>query len=172
MTFQEFIDYLRDNPMWIVFYFSIIPVLALIADRFDEDRGHETPWNYLYAVLIYGVSVPGIFAVALDVYLFLFEKRSIFDTEILTQVLPVLSMIMTLLIIRRNVDLDYIPGFDRLSGLMMIIATVMALMWVVDRTRIIAITYLPFGYVVIIFIVLLVLLRYGWSMLFSSSGRS
>ena len=172
MTLQEFIQYLAEHPLYLLFYFTIIPLLALIAGWSDQDRGHYPPWNYTYSVLIYAVSVPGIFAIALNVYLFLFEKRSIMQTDVLTQILPVAAMILTLLIIRRNVDLDYIPGFDRLSGLMVIIAAVMGLMWIVDRTRIIAFTYLRFEYVLLIFLGLLLLIHFGWSRMFGSSYRS
>lgn len=171
MTLQELFDQIAARPLWIVFYFFIIPVIALLADRFDEERGHTAPWSYLYATLIFAVSVPGIFAVTFDVYMFLFEKRSIFQTDILTQILPILSMIVTLLIISRNVDLDYVPGFDRLSGLMMVLATVMTLMWIADRTRIFVFTYLPFQYVALIFVGLLILLRFGVSRVFGRSER-
>lgn len=163
---------MAEHPLYLVFYFTIFPLLSLIADWADQDRGHYPPWNYTYAALIYAVSIPGIFAIALNVYFFLFEKQSIMQTDVLTQVLPIASMILTLLIIRRNVDLDFIPGFDRLSGLMFIITAVMAMMWIVDRTRIIAFTYLRFEYVLLIFLGLLLLIRFGWSRMFGSSYRS
>ena len=162
MTLQEFFAYLAANPWAVLFYFTVIPLIALLAGWFDGDRGHHAPWNYTYAMLIYLVSVPGIFAVTLDVYLFLFEKRSIMETDILTQVLPVASMIVTLMIIRRNVDLDYVPGFDRLSGLMMLIAATLILMWIIDRTHIVVFSYLRIEYVLVIFFALLLVIRFGF----------
>jgi len=172
MTLQDLFDYLAENPLYILFYFTIVPLIALIAGWFDQDRGHHMPWNYTYAFLIYAVSVPGIFALSFDVYMFLFERRSIMQTDVLLQILPVASMIFTLLIISRNVDLDYVPGFDRLSGLLFIIGAVIALMWIIDRTRIIVFSYLRFEYVLLIFVGLLLLVRFGWSRMFSSSYRS
>jgi hypothetical protein len=107
--------------------------------------------------------VPGIFAVTLSVYVFVFERRSIFQTDIYTQILPVLSMIGTLLLIRRNVDLDLIPGFDKITGLIMMITATFALMWVLDKTHIWVVSFLPFWQGILIFIGLLLVIRWGWS---------
>ena len=78
-------------------------------------------------------------------------------------------MILTLLIIKRNVDFDAIPGFDKLSGLMMMIAATLGIMWFIDRTHIYAITYLRFEVVLLIFFVLLLIIRFGWSRIFARS---
>ena len=100
-----------------------------------KGEGHLTPWKYLYSALVYLVCVPGIFSVTLDVYMFLFEKRSILQTDIYTQILPILSMVITLFIIKRNVNLDAIPGFGKLSGLIMMITATLLIMWGLDRTH-------------------------------------
>ena len=169
MTLQELLHYLSTHPLIVLAYFTLIPAVALLAGLFDEERGHLAPWNYTYAALIYAVSVPGIFALSLDVYSVLIEKRSIFQIDLLTQVLPVASMILTLLIIRRNVDLDFIPGFDRLSGLMMIITAAMIIMWAVDRVRLVVFSRLNIAYVFLIFAALLLIIRYGARKLLSGS---
>jgi amino acid transporter len=78
-----------------------------------------------------------------------------------TQVLPVLAMIATILIIRRNVDLDLVPGFDKISGLILIIATLMCLMWIIDKTRIYSITFMPFYVVILILLAGFFVIRLG-----------
>ncbi len=166
MTLEELFDYLSENPKYLFLYFLMLPVAALVAGWLDKDRGHYNPWSFIYAVLIYASCIPGIFSVALNVYLFLFERHSIMQTNLYTQVLPWLSMLATLLIIRRNVDLDYIPGFDRLSGLIMILAAVMAVMWFFDRTRIIAFIHLRWQVVLAVFLVLSGVIYFGSKMLF------
>lgn len=162
MTLQELFNLLVANPAYVIFYFAIIPFAAFLAGVLGKDEGHLSPWNYLYSTLIYLVSIPGIFAITLNIYFFLFERRSIMDTDLFTQVLPIISMIVTILLIRRNVNLDYIPGFDKLSGLIMMITTILAIMWIVDRTRILVFTYIPFIYVLLIFAALLLVFRFGW----------
>ena len=135
----------------------------MIAGVLGKGEGHISPWKYLYSALIYMVSVPGIFAVTLSAYLFFFERRSILDTDVYTQILPLLSMFATFMIIRQNVTLERIPGFGKMSGLLMMIGVTLITMWILDKTRIFAFTYIPFQYVILMFIGLFLMFRYGWS---------
>ena len=172
MTLQELFNLIAASPAYVIFYFAIIPFAALLAGLLSKSEGHIAPWNILYSVLIYAVCIPGIFAVTLSVYFFLFERKSILQTDLYTQVLPIVSMVATLLIIRKNVDFDYIPGFDKISGLITMIAATLGIMWFIDRTHIYAITYLRFEVVLLIFFALLLLIRFGWSKLFSATRKS
>ena len=99
MTLGEFFELCGRNPMLVLGYFILIPLIALLAMFFSKGEGHLSPWKYLYSVLIYLVCIPGIFAITLSVYLFLFERRSIMDTNMYTQVLPIFSMIVTIMLI-------------------------------------------------------------------------
>ena len=169
MTLRELFQLLGEHPEYVIFYFTIIPIMAFLAGILGRGEGHLSPWKYLYSSLIYFVCVPGIFSITLSIYNFLFERRSIMDADVLVQILPVLSMVVTLLIIRRNVNLDYIPGFDKLSGLITIITAAFFIMWFIDRTRIWVISFLPFQYVILIFVGLLIIIRYGWRKAFGSA---
>ena len=95
------------------------------------------------------------------IYDFPESLQPILQTNIYTQRLPIAVMILTLWLIRRNVPYELIPGFDRLSGLVMVTFALLGIMWVLDRTHIIAITFLPFQYVLLLFVVALVLIRVG-----------
>lgn len=161
MTLAEFFEWIGERPGLILSYFIAIPVVALLAGLFNKGEGHLSPWKYLFSVLIYLVAIPGIFAVTLSVYMFLFERRSIMDTNMYTQVLPIFSMIVTILIIKREVDLDLVPGFDKISGLLLIIASVMTLMWIIDKTHIYSITFMPFYAVILILLAGFVVIRLG-----------
>lgn len=165
MTLGDFFTAVSEQPVYVVFYFTIIPLTALLAGWLAKEEADESPWTYLYSTLLYLVCVPGIFAVTLDAYLFLFERRSILDYNLLTQVLPIASMVITILIVRRSVNLDLVPGFDRLSGLIMMITAVLLMMWFIDRTRIIVFSYVPIQWVLLILVGLLFLVRFGWKRL-------
>lgn len=162
MTLGEFFELCGKNPGLLLGYFILIPLIALLALLFSKDQGHLSPWKYLYSVLIYLVCIPGIFAVTLSVYLFLFERRSIMDTNIYTQVLPILSMVFTIILIKKQVDLDVVPGFGKLSGLITIISVLMVIMWIIDKTHIYSITFMPFYVVVLILVVGFLLIRSGF----------
>ena len=161
MTLGEFFEWTSGHPGLLLGYFLGIPLLALLAGLFSKGEGHLSPWKYFYSALIYLVCVPGIFAVTLSIYFFLFERRSILDTNLYTQVLPVLSMAATLLIIRRQVSLDLIPGFDKISGLILIIGTMMSLMWILDKTHIYSFTFMPFYVVILILLAGFIVIRMG-----------
>ncbi len=161
MTLQDCFDLLSANPTIIIFFFCAVPLTAVLACELDRGDSHISPWKYLYATLVYLVSIPGLFAVVLNIYLIVFEGRSIMRINIFTQILPILSMLLTLYIIKKNVDLDQIPGFDKLSGLMLIIFAFMAIFWILDKTRIVAFTHFPFYYIIILFVALVLMGVYG-----------
>ena len=163
MTLREFFDYLGAHPLTVVGFFLLIPLIALIAGWMGRGEGHLSPWRYLYSLLVYAVCIPGIFSVTLSLYLFLFERGgSIMNLNLLTQVAPALSMILTLGIIRRNTPFESIPGFGKLSSLMMTIGAVFVLMYLLDRTHLIAFVSVPVQYLVLIVVGLLVVLRIGF----------
>ncbi|PHI20110.1 hypothetical protein CEQ90_09145 [Lewinellaceae bacterium SD302] len=162
MTLGEAFDYVSANPEYILFYFAIVPFAALLAGWMEREEGHLPPWNYLYSTLVFMVAIPAILAIGFGVYKWLFERESIMNTNLLLQVLPVASMLLTFFIIKRNVMVNALPGFNRLSGLVMMIAATMSIMWFADRVRIIVFSYLPIQYLLIIFLVLLFVIRLGW----------
>lgn len=162
MTLQQLFQRIGENPSFLLFYFLIIPIAAVIAGILGRGEGHLSPWKYLYAILIYLVSVPGIFAVALNIYFFLFQKGDVMQTDVYMQILPIVVMLVTIFIIRRNVDLSVIPGFDKISGLWFMLFAAMFLMWFLEKIRIVVFSYLPFQYLLGIFAVLFLLIYIGW----------
>ncbi len=161
MTLQEFFDVCSNHPEFIGFYFVALPLTAFLASVFGKGEGHLSPWKYLYTFLVYCATIPGIFAVVLNVYLFLFERQSIMDSNIYTQILPIVIMFFTLWLIKRNVPFEYIPGFNKISGLVMVTFAIIAVMWLLDRTHIFAVTFLPFHYVLLLLVGLFVFARLG-----------
>ncbi|HNR08996.1 MAG TPA: hypothetical protein PKM27_16875 [Saprospiraceae bacterium] len=162
MTLKQFFDFISEHPSLILFYSVAVPLSAILTGLFSRGEGHLAPWKYLYAFLVYFVCIPGIFAVTLDVYLFLFERQSIWESNLYTQFLPVLVMLITLMIIKRFVRLESIPGFGRLTGLILMISAVLVAMWFLDKTHIFVFSYMPFYQVVLLLVVLFVVLRLAW----------
>ncbi|MFN0033930.1 MAG: hypothetical protein ACKVUS_02615 [Saprospiraceae bacterium] len=162
MTLRELFDYLSANPLVVAAYFLLLLLTAILAGVMAKGEGHLSPWKYLYSVLVYLVCVPGIFAAALAVYLFLFEPGgSILNANLLTQVLPVVAMFITLNVVRRNVPFGYIPGFGRLTDLIMTIVTVFVLMYLLNRLHLVAWVFLPVQWLLLIVVGLLLVVRFG-----------
>ena len=160
MTLAQFFEVCSNNSSIVLFYFIATPLTALLASVFGKGEGHQSPWKYLYAFLIYAVTIPGLFAVSLSIYMFFFERGSIMDANVFTQILPIISMFITLSIIRRNVDLDKVPGFGKLSSLMMLISVVLIVLWIMEKTNIYVFTYMPFWQFVLLLVAVFVLLRF------------
>lgn len=162
MTLRELFDYLSANPLMVAAYFLLLLVTAVLAGIMGRGEGHLSPWKYLYSAIVYLVCIPGIFAAALAVYLFLFEQGgSIYNVNLLTQVLPVVAMLIILGVVRRNVEFGYIPGFERLTGLMMTIFTIYLLMYILNRLHLVAWVYMPVQWLLLIVVGLLLLVRFG-----------
>lgn len=162
MTLRELFDYLNANPLAVVAYFLLLLFTAILAGMMGKGEGHQSPWKYLYSAIIYLVCVPGVFAAALAVYLFLFEQGgSVFNVNLLTQVLPVVAMLVTLNVIRRNVMFGDIPGFGRITDLIMTIVVVFVLMYLLNRLHLIVWVRVPVQWFILIVVGLLFLVRLG-----------
>ena len=171
MTLAQFYDYLSAHPLLTLAFFTFPPVAAGFVAWLGRGRGFESPWRQVYAVLVFWVSVPGIFAFTLMAYLFLFERQSVWSVDLLTQVVPLLSMVATLYLVQRNVDLAYVPGFGRLSGLLGIIFALLFFMYVSQHFRWITFTYLPASTVLIGFALVLLLALWGARRVSGAGGR-
>lgn len=101
-----------------------------------KDRGGSAPWKYLYSVFVYLACVPGMFSAVLICYTLFFTHENLLDVNAAIYFFPFLSMTLTLLLMRRQVRFDEVPGFDRLTGLMVMIAAAFGIVFALSRTRI------------------------------------
>ncbi|GAB4044736.1 hypothetical protein [Spirosoma litoris] len=167
MTLRDVFATISGQPAFLFLLLASVPTAAFLVNLWSGETAEEIiKWKYVYSTLVYLACIPGIFAVTLNIYLFLFERQSIWDMNLALQVLPILTMIGTLFLIRRKIPFNYIPGFGKLSSFLTLIAAVMGILWFIDRTRIYAITYVPFTYIVVGFIALLLIIRFAWSRIF------
>jgi hypothetical protein len=161
MTLGEFLDLVSEKPEYFIAYSVLIPVVAWLVGVLGKNEGHLNPWRSTYSVLIYFSFVPGIFAVGLLLYRMIFENKSIMEMNLVTTILPAVSMLITTKLIRRNVHLRFIPGFGKLSGLIWMISCMIVILWVLNKTRIVVFTHLQFHYFILIIVGVLFALRIG-----------
>ena len=137
MTTRDLIHQADQHPIALAVALAVPPVVACVVGRLDDrGRGGAGLWKYLYAVLVYLACVPGMFAGVLTAYTLFFSRENLLDTNLLVYFLPIVSMIVTLVLIRQNVAFDEVPGFDRLSGLMMMVGCSFAIALAIQKTRI------------------------------------
>ncbi len=137
MTIRELIQVAGQHPVLTGAMFVLPPFLSWVCGHLHgPGRGATAPWKYLYAALVYAVCIPGMFAAVLTGYTLFFSRENLLDADLLAYFLPIVSMTVTLALIRRNVSFDDVPGFDRLLGLMVMIGGSFACALAIDKTHI------------------------------------
>jgi hypothetical protein len=137
MTTRDLIQWAGQHPVLLLPAFAAPPVLAWLAGRLHgKENGRLAPWKYLYAVLVYLVCVPGMFAGVITAYALFFSGENLLVANLLVYFLPIASMVATLVLIRKNVSFNDVPGFDRLSGLLAMVGCSFVIALVIQKTRI------------------------------------
>jgi hypothetical protein len=162
MTLGELIGFLEGHPYYVIFYFFAIPFAAFLSNILGKGEGQLNPWCSFYAVLIYLSVIPGVFAILLNLYHILFENTSIYDVNIMVQLVPILSMFLSLYIIKKNVEYSQIPGFGKITAFASSIAAIMVLLFILDKARILIFSYIPFVLLFLIVAGIYLLVRYGY----------
>lgn len=166
MTLGDFLNVCESSQSLILFFLIALPLTTLLAGIFGKGEGHLSPWKYLYMVILYLAVVPGIFAITLNLYLIIFENSSILEANLFTQILPIIVMIVTLWLIKWNVSFNDVPGFDKISGLIMVLTLLISLLWILEKTNVFIISFMPFHYFVLFFILLLIGIRFALKKVF------
>jgi len=135
MTGRDLIELAGRSPAALITLFVLLPVVAgLLGFIHVRDAGRLAPWKYVNAVLVYLACVPGIAAAVLTAYTLFFTRENLLDQNLLVFLLPIISMAATLVLIRKNVAFEDVPGFDRLSGLMVLIGVSFAVVLAISKT--------------------------------------
>ena len=137
MTVEQFLSTLDRYTPVILICLGALPVASLLLRLLHgRDGGGLSPWKYFYAVIIYLASVPGVVSPVLTLYSLLFIRANMLNLNVSYYYLPVLSMFITLIIIRKSVPFDAIPGFKKLYGLFSLILVSFLAVFILDRLRI------------------------------------
>jgi len=137
MTTRELIDVAGQYPLALAVALAAPPLIAWVVGLLHErGRGGAGPCKYVYAGLVYLACVPGMFAGVLTAYTLFFSRENLLDANPFVYFLPIVSMIVTLVLIRQNVRFDEVPGFNRLSGLMVMVGCSFAIALAIQKTKI------------------------------------
>jgi len=172
MTARELIQLSDHHPWVLAGVFVFAPLAAWACGRLHgPGNAADPPWKYVYSALVYLTCVPGMFAGVLTGYALFFTNENLLDVSFLVYVLPIISMVVTLVVIRKAVSFEAIPGFERLSGLMMMIGCSFAIALVIQKTRI----WIVFGgsidRLIILAVSVFALLKWGTYMIFRSRAE-
>ncbi len=138
MNMEEFIAKLESYDLWIILALVLAPPILVLVMRLlhRNQYGGDNPWRYIYSLLIYWVSLPGVLAGVLTAYTLFFVRQNLLQVNVVIYFLPILSMIATLVLVRRKVDWDDLPGVDRLMAFITLIAISLIVALAILKTRI------------------------------------
>ena len=137
MTTQDFIALAGEHWTALLAWFVAIPALAVLVGLCHaRGSGGARPWRYLYSALVYLACFPGMLAAVLTAYSLFIIRQNLLEANALVYFLPFLSMGVTLGVIRARVDFSDIPGFDRIAGLMTLVAITFVIILAIEKTRI------------------------------------
>jgi hypothetical protein len=162
MTLRELIALVGGHPAPLVVGFTALPLLTWLLGRLHgRGQGEGPPWRYLYSALVYLACIPGMLSAVLTAYALFFTRENLLDLNVLVFLLPIVSMVATLALIGSAVRFEQIPGFDRLSGLMLTLAVSFGVALALHRTRIWLVFGAPLAALLVIGLAVFVLLRLG-----------
>ncbi|HAP42643.1 MAG: hypothetical protein A2087_13820 [Spirochaetes bacterium GWD1_61_31] len=137
MSIRDFLKMLSGHGVVTALVLVAVPLASLVWGLLHRRvRSGQAPWKYGYSALVYLACIPGMLSAVLVAYSVFFTRENLLDADFLTYFLPLLTMAASLLLIRRRVAFAELPGFGRLSGLMILLAVSFALALAIDKTRI------------------------------------
>ncbi|MEM6700224.1 MAG: hypothetical protein AAF599_17605, partial [Bacteroidota bacterium] len=98
-----------------------------------------------------------------------FENKSLLEVNLFIYFLPILSMIAVLTILSRKLQLEHIPGFDKISGLVFMIVAVSLVVFLLSRMRIWTVFVGSIWHLLGLFVVLLIVFRVGFKRLLAKA---
>lgn len=152
-----------NNPEILLVFFAGLPLLALLTGFFHQRRrGEKTSLRYLYSTLTYASTIPGSFSITLIAYALFFTRTNLLDVNFLVYFLPLISMIVTLMIIGKHAEFSKLPGIDRLSGLITLLAITFSIVLFIFKSRIFIGFFSSIEYLFVLGVLIYLLLK--WSL--------
>ena len=139
MTTRDLIQWAGQHPAVLLLAFVAPPVAARgwRAGCHGKEPGQTcrpgnifTPCWFIWCAC--RACLPGV----ITAYTLFVSGENLLDANLLVYFLPIASMVATLVLIRKNVSFDDVPGFDRLSGLMVMVGCSFVIALVIQKTRI------------------------------------
>lgn len=164
MTIQDIINSLSYSPLPIFIYYGVIALTTVaLLNLIKESNVNNL--KYVASAIVYGVCVPGIFSVLLIFYTLFLLNTSLLEVSMTIYFLPIVMMAFVLYGLNKKLKMRLIPGFDRLSGLMILIAITMLIIFVLQRTYFGVLFIGGFFQILVVFIILFLLLKMAWTKL-------
>jgi hypothetical protein len=137
MSVNDLVGALENFSLYILAVFVVIPLFTFAYGKIvKKPKGNFPPHKYVYSTLIYLSCVPGMFAAVLCAYIIFIQRSDLLDLNIVVYFVPIITMIVTMVIVSNDVELEYIPGIERLLGFFIVLGVTFTIILFVLKTRI------------------------------------
>lgn len=171
MSVNELLRRFEDYTGWAVCFFAALPMLALLVSFLYKRTAKSAFIESVFSAIIYLSAIPGVFACILLFYILFFIRANLLNVDIVFSFLPVISMGLVFGIIGKNANFDDLPGFGRLTGLMLLIAIVSCVTLAIYKLRIFVGFFASIEALVGIAVAVFVLFKVGLARLSGKSKR-
>lgn len=135
MTLQELAGLAGSHPSAVSLYFLAPPALIWLVTRLRGGASPGgTPWRWLYSAALYAVSIPGLLAILMAAEQLI--RGGLMQMDLLLHLLPLASLVITLLLFWNLPNPESIPGFRRVSGFLGLFLLTAVAGFLLMRTRI------------------------------------
>ena len=136
MSVNELLERLDDHTGSAICLFAALPLLAFFFTLLYKRAAKNALIESVFSAIIYLSAIPGVFACILIFYLLFFTGTNLLNVDMVYSFLPIISMGLVFGIIGKNARFDDLPGFGRLTGLMLLIAIVSGVTLAIYKLRI------------------------------------
>jgi hypothetical protein len=172
MTTRELLALVGHSPAQAAIALAL-PALLALAFGLVRPRGGigRSPLKYGYSAAVFAACAFGMMAIVVDGYTLAATHENLLDTNPLVTIAPILSMFITLGVVGRQVDFRDLPGFDRLSGLLLMVGAACLGVFVLSRTHFLVMFHGSIWMLALIGVGIVVALRYGSKLAFGRRAR-
>jgi hypothetical protein len=136
MTTRELLSLVGQSPALAATVLLAPSLMAILLGWLHpRGAGKRSPYKYGYSLAVYVACTFGVLALLLDSYTLLFTRENLLDTNALVTIAPVVAMVLALGLVSRQVKFHELPGFGRLSGLLMMLAASFVGVFVLSKTH-------------------------------------
>ncbi|MFT4927468.1 MAG: hypothetical protein ACI8WB_003575, partial [Phenylobacterium sp.] len=141
------------------------PLCCLLLNLTQNKSNTRKPVHYLYSTAIFATAIPGLFASIIVFYSLFFIKTNLLNSNVVLYFLPIISMAATFFIVGRRVGFDILPGFVRLSGLMILLGVICLVVFFLYRLRFVIGFFASIEQLVMIGVFLYIITKVGFAKL-------
>lgn len=160
MSLNQIFASLQSYNLFIAIGFALLPLITFGAARALLKFGRIIGCSWFLSVIIHFSIITGFGMLLITAYLLFFTGMNLFtQVDFVLFFFPVVSMFVTLRVIRKVMSFDSIPGFGRLNALVVVTILSFILVLLLYKMRFFVGIFMRFEQFLIIFVVFFILFK-------------